>query len=253
MFFIIKKPITPSQRHLIRTVRTHLKKKPLIKNKINGNKNCAGRSTVSGKITIKHQGGGHKKKYRKINFNRIKESEGIVCSIEYDPNRSARIASIYETSKNQFFYIIAPIGLGIGNIVKSGTKLEPKTGYSLSLLEIPSGTLIHNVSIKPNQKSKIARSAGAFSIIIEKLLGKTKIKLTSGKVELLSSKCFATIGIVSNEENFLTKLGKAGQSRWLNIRPSVRGVAMNPVDHPNGGGEGKKSGKNKTPWGKINK
>lgn len=250
MNFILKKPITPSQRHLIRTTKKHLKKKPLIKNQIYGLLNQAGRSSNSGKITVRHKGGGHKKKYRQINFNRIFKSEGIICSIEYDPNRSARIASVYEINQNFFFYILAPLELSIGDIVKSGVKLEPKTGYSLPLSQIPPGSYLHNISIKKGQKSKITRSAGTFATLIEKNERETKIKLSSKKYIYISSNCFASIGVVSNEEAFLTQLGKAGHSRWLNKRPSVRGVAMNPVDHPNGGGEGKKSGKGKTPWGK---
>jgi len=251
MFITIKKHHTPSQRHLVRTIRNYLRKKPLIKSKVSGMFNHAGRSCCSGKITVKHKGGGHKRKFRKINFIRNHNSEGIVCSLEYDPNRSARIASIYESNKNQFFYIIAPFGLNIGDIVKSGTKLEAKIGYSLPLLEIPSGTFLHNISLNPYQESKITRAAGTFSTLVEKTEKSAKIKLSSGKIKSVSLKCIASIGTVSNEENFLTEMGKAGHSRWLNKRPSVRGVAMNPVDHPNGGGEGKKSGKGKTPWGAL--
>lgn len=214
--------------------------------------NRAGRSSNTGKITVRHKGGGHKKRYRKINFNRFNLSEGIVCSLEYDPNRSARIASIYEINNNFFYYIIAPLGLNIGDIVKSGTKIEPKTGYSLPLFKIPAGTYLYNISAKAGQKAKLSRAAGAFATLIEKNFELTKIKLSSGKFRYIQSNCFASIGIVSNEETFLTKLGKAGHSRWLNKRPSVRGVAMNPIDHPNGGGEGKKSGKGKSPWGKNN-
>jgi len=253
MNFILKKPITPSQRHLIRTKRNHLKKKPLIKSQIYGLINKAGRSYSSGKITVRHKGGGHKKKYRLVNFNRMYKSEGIVCSIEYDPNRSGRIASVYEINQNFFYYILAPLGLNIGDIIKSGfEKIEPKMGYSLPLFLIPAGCYLHNIAIKKGQKSKISRAAGAFSTLIENNNFEAKIQLNSGKIIFIPSSCFASIGIVSNEEAFLTKLGKAGHSRWLNRRPTVRGVAMNPVDHPNGGGEGKKSGKGKTPWGKNN-
>lgn len=252
MYFNLKKPITPSQRHLILTTRKHLKKTPLLKNKLYGITNRSGRSLNTGKITVRHQGGGHKKRYREINFYRILESEGIVCSIEYDPNRSARIASVYEINQKKFFYILAPLELSIGDIVKSGEKTELKAGNSLPLLEIPSGTYLHSISLKKNQISTISRAAGAFSTLVEKDQNMTQIKLSSGEIKNISSNCFACIGIVSNEEAFLTKLGKAGHSRWLNKRPSVRGVAMNPIDHPNGGGEGKKSGKGKTPWGKYN-
>lgn len=250
MYFVLKKPITPSQRHLIRTSRKHLKEKPLLKNKLFGFLNKAGRSSNTGKITVRHKGGGHKKKYRKIDFYRTLESEGIVCSIEYDPNRSARIASIYNATLNFFFYIIAPLELNVGDIVKSGKDIKPKTGYSLPLLQIPEGAYLHNISIKKNQISTISRAAGTFSTLLEKAKNITRIKLSSGEIKNISSNCFASIGIVSNAETYLAQLGKAGHSRWLNKRPSVRGVAMNPIDHPNGGGEGKKSGKGKTPWGK---
>ena len=247
-----KKPVTPSQRHLIQLNTNHLKKKPFIKKNLKGLIKSAGRNN-SGKKTINHRGGGHKKKYRKINFNRKNMSIGIICSIEYDPNRNANLASVYNFLTNDFFYILAPKNLKIGDIVKSGPKNEPKIGYSLPIAEIPVGSYIHNISPTTSKKAQISRSAGTFSKLREKTLHYAKISLSSGEQRFISPKCYATIGIVSNELVFLTHLGKAGQSRWLNRRPSVRGVAMNPVDHPNGGGEGKKSGKGKTPWGKNSK
>lgn len=251
MIFKVNKPITPSQRQLIRLSTKHLKQKPLIKNKLVGLKKTGGRNN-SGKITVHHKGGGHKKKYRKINFTRNSESEGIVCSLEYDPNRNAYIASVYDLIKNnKFYYIIAPYGLNVGDIIKSGKKAEQKSGHSLPISKIPVGSYIHNIALK--KKAQLSRSAGTFSKLIEKTLDSTKIELSSGKQIYVSPECYATIGIVSNDEFFLTRLGKAGQSRWLNRRPTVRGVAMNPIDHPHGGGEGRKSGKGKTPWGKPTK
>ena len=252
MKFKNQKPFTPTQRHLIQLNNKHLTKKPLIKKKIKGLINSSGRNN-SGKITIHHKGGGHKKKYRKLEFNRNFESIGITCSIEYDPNRNANIASIYNFSSNTFFYILAPKNLKTGDIIKSGSNIETKLGNALPLSKIPIGSLIHNISTKPFKKATISRAAGTFACLKEKTLNSAKIELKSGKQVTLPPNCYATIGIVSNELFILTQKGKAGRSRWLNVRPAVRGVAMNPIDHPHGGGEGKKSGKGKTPWGKTTK
>lgn len=230
---------------------TKLKKKPLLKQKIKGIINLAGRNNT-GRITVCHKGGGHKRKYREINFNRIKNSVGIICSIEYDPNRNANIASVFDFNKNEFFYILAPKKLSIGDVIESGSNAEPKLGNSLPIAEIPVGSFIHNISPKKFKQAQISRAAGTFSKLKEKTLSYAIIELSSGEQRFISPKCYATIGIVSNEYAFLIKKRKAGQSRWLNQRPTVRGVAMNPVDHPHGGGEGKTSGKNKTPWGKYN-
>lgn len=245
-------PTTPSQRHLIQLNKTHLSKKSMLKIKIKGIKKCSGRNN-SGKITVRHKGGGHKKKFRKINFNRTNESTGIVCSLEYDPNRNTSIASVYDFSENTFYYILATINLKIGDIVQSGSEIKSMSGNSLPISQIPAGNLIHNISQRPYSKSIISRSAGTYSILEEKTLNLARLKLTSGKYKYLSINNYATIGVLSNQFCFLLQKGKAGRSRWLNKRPTVRGVAMNPIDHPHGGGEGKKSGKSKTPWGKFNK
>jgi large subunit ribosomal protein L2 len=244
------KPKTSSQRHLVQLNNKHLNKKPLIKKKIKKLINISGRNNT-GKITVRHKGGGHKQRYREINFLRNNNSTGIITSIEHDPNRTANIASIFDLSKKDFFYIIAPKNLKIGDIIKSGPNAEPKIGHSLPISSIPIGSFIHNVSPKIGKPAQISRSAGTFSKIKEKTLKHAVIELSSGEQRLVSTKCYATIGIVSNELNFLKQLGKAGRSRWLNKRPTVRGVAMNPIDHPHGGGEGKKSGKGKTLWGKF--
>lgn len=249
MKFKIKKPVTPSQRQLIQLDRESFTNLPMIKTQLTGLKTSSGRNN-SGKITVRHKGGGHKKKYRKIDFYRTNVSTGIICSIEYDPNRNANIASVYDISRNNFFYMLAPKDLRVGDIVKSGSNAEPKLGHSLPITEIPVGSYIHNISPKTTKPAQISRSAGTFSKLTEKTLEYAKIELSSGELRFISPKCFATIGIVSNDLIFLTQLGKAGRSRWLNRRPTVRGVAMNPVDHPHGGGEGKKSGKGKTVWGK---
>jgi large subunit ribosomal protein L2 len=250
MIFKKIKPVTPSQRHLIKLKTNYLIKKPILKNKIKGLKNPSGRNN-SGKITVFHKGGGSKKKYRTINFLRIKKSIGIICSIEYDPYRNAFISAVYEKKEKKFFYVITPYGIKIGDIIKTGQKIQPYLGNSLPLSEIPQGTSIHNISLQPGKLSTISRSAGSFSTVIEKEKNYILLKISSNKFIKISPNCTATIGEVSNGEYFLTQKSKAGHSRWLNIRPTVRGVAMNPIDHPHGGGEGKKSGKRKTPWGKI--
>jgi large subunit ribosomal protein L2 len=246
------KPTTPSQRHLIKLNKTKLLKKPTIKTKILGLKKSSGRNH-SGKITIRHKGNSHKKKYRKINFLRNLKSTGLVIGIEYDPNRNSYVASVYEFTQNKFFYILAPKNLTIGNIIKSGLEAQLFTGNSLPIYKIPAGSFIHNISSKSTKDAQLTRAAGTFSILKEKTSTYAKIKLSSGKEQLISLQSYATLGIVSNELHFLTQLGKAGQSRWLGKRPSVRGVAMNPIDHPHGGGEGKKSGRKLSPWGKTNK
>lgn len=245
------KPTTPSQRNLIRIINKNLKKTPSLKTKLKGLKKSAGRNCF-GKITSYHKGGGHKRKYRIIDFYRTSGSVAIVTSIEYDPNRTAHIASIYDFNNRNYSYIIAPENLKVGDIVKSGSNAEPKLAHSLPISKIPVGCLVYNVALKTNKPAQISRSAGTFSYIIEKTSKISRLKISSGFKKTLSVKCYASIGTVSNELHFLTTLGKAGRARWLNIRPTVRGVAMNPIDHPHGGGEGRKSGKNLTPWGKPN-
>ena len=252
MILKTKKPTTPSQRQLIQLSRKNLTKQPLLKNHMLGTKNSSGRNNC-GKITVRHKGGGHKRKYRTLNFLRVNSSTAIVSSIEYDPNRNANIASIFDLSTSKFTYIIAPKDLEIGDIVKSGPNAEMRVGHSLPLAKIPVGSYIHNISPKSKKPAQISRAAGTFSKLIEKTLHYAKIELSSGEQRFVSVKSYATLGIVSNGSAFLTKLGKAGQSRWLNKRPTTRGVAMNPIDHPHGGGEGKKSGIGRTPWGKPTK
>jgi large subunit ribosomal protein L2 len=247
------KPTTASRRQLIRLNQKNLNldKKPLLKQKLKGKKNSTGRNH-SGKITVFHKGGGVKRKYREVNFFRSFNSTGIVCTLEHDPNRNALIASIFDFINFEFFYILAPKNLKVGDIVKSGLEIEPSLGSSLPISGIPIGTPIYNISPKVFEKGKISRSAGTFSVIKEKTDKYALIELSSGEQRYISPKCFASVGEVSRELYFLTRLGKAGQSRWLNKRPTVRGVSMNPVDHPHGGGEGKKSGNSRTPWGKPN-
>ena len=248
------KPRTPSVRNLIRLNKKTLTKKPCLKFKIHNIKKSLGKN-FTGKITSKHRGGGHKNKYRHLNFNRKENDKGIIISIEYDPYRSSLIAAVYSLISSNYYYILSPKNLKIGDIISSGENTEPKNGNSLPISKIPVGCLIHNISTTKDCKSIISRSAGTFSQLIEKTTNYGKIKLSSGEYRILPVNCFATIGTVSNELILLTTLGKAGRSRWLNKRPTVRGVAMNPIDHPHGGGEGKTSGgrTSVTPWGKPTK
>lgn len=230
-----------TQKKLINLSKKKLNKVPLIKNRIMGKKNVAGKNT-SGKITVYHKGGGHKKKYRKINFTRNSDSIGIITSLEYDPYRTAFIASVYDFLKSKYFYILAPKNLNIGDIVKSGPNADVKVGHCLALVKIPVGGFIHNISLEKNKKAQLTRSAGTNAQLIETTPTYCRIALSSGAHKFVSPSCQATIGTISNEFSFLKTIGKAGRNRWLNKRPTVRGVAMNPIDHPHGGGEGKSSG-----------
>ena len=221
-----------------------LHKKPLLKFKLKGLKNNSGRNNL-GKIVCRHKGGGQKQRYRIINLEKKCDINGIVTSIEYDPNRTANIASIYNfDQKNNYFYKIAPKHLKPGDIIKIGANAEINLGHTLPLSKIPEGTFIYNIF------DKFTKAAGTSSQLIEKNKYDCKIKLSSGITKTFPFYFNATIGIVSNEHHSSIFLKKAGKSRWLNKRPTVRGVAMNPVDHPHGGGEGKKSGKRLTAWGK---
>lgn len=247
-------PRTPSQRNLIRLDNSGLTKLFFIKNKIKGQKKKNGTNN-SGKIVCRRKGGGNKRRLRVINFNRNKRSTGVITTIEYDPGRSSNIASVYDFLNKVYYYILAPLNIKIGDIVKSGNNITSSNGNSLPISKIPVGSIIHNVSTKIGKGAEISRAAGTFSKIIGKTPSTSIIQLSSGEQRYLSSKCFATIGVVSNDAWFLTTIGKAGRSRWLNRRPKVRGVAMNPIDHPHGGGEGKTSGgrSSVTPWGKPTK
>ncbi len=211
----------------------------------------------SGKITTRHIGGGHKKKYRVIDFKRNKfEIPGKVSNIEYDPNRSANIALInYRDGEKR--YIIAPLGLKVGDTVISSKKpdTEIKEGNALPLALIPLGTFIHNVELKPGKGGQLARSAGNYSQLIAKEGAYGHVRLPSGEVRLINLACMATIGQVGNIEHENISIGKAGRHRWMGIRPTVRGSAMNPVDHPLGGGEGRSKGGRHpcSPWGQLSK
>jgi large subunit ribosomal protein L2 len=247
------KPITPSQRHTILFKKKYLDKIK-IKKLIKGFHRANGRNN-QGKITVRHRGGGHKRLYRNISFNRsINSIEGFVNKILYDPNRSANIAYIKNESNS--YFILSPEGLKLNQYIKSSPEAELKIGNALPLMNIPIGSLIHNISLNSNSNGKLIRSAGTSAQLIQKIDEKyAKIRLSSGELKLILLKCYATLGIVSNINFKKIKLGKAGRLRWLNRRPVVRGVAKNPVDHPHGGGEGKTSGgrPSVTPQGKITK
>ena len=246
-------PITPSQRQTFLLKKNNLTKTFKIKKLIKGFKRANGKNN-QGKITVRHRGGGHKRLYRKISFNRSQNVEGYVTKILYDPNRSANIA--YIKNDLQSHLILAPEGLNLNQYIKSSSEAELKVGNALPLKNIPIGSLIHNISLYPNSKGKLIRSAGTSAQLIQKINNKyAKIRLSSGELKLILLSCYATLGIVSNINHKKIKLGKAGRSRWLNRRPKVRGVAKNPVDHPHGGGEGKTSGgrPSVSPQGKITK
>lgn len=212
----------------------------------------AGRNSY-GHITVRHRGGGHKQKYRIIDFKRNKDNaKAVVKAIEYDPNRTANIALLHYTDGIKA-YILAPKGLKVGDIVESGDEVDIKPGNALALKNIPTGTAIHNIELKPGKGGQLVRSAGASAQVLGVDGDYTLIRLQSGEVRKILSSCRATIGVVGNEQHSLIQLGKAGRKRWLGKRPQSRGSVMNPNDHPHGGGEGRAPIGRKspmTPWGK---
>ena len=247
-------PTTPSQRGLVRVDKSELWKGRPHKPLTEGLTKSGGRNNL-GRITSRHRGGGHKRLYRIIDFKRNKlDCVATIERIEYDPNRSAHIALI-KYDDGIFSYILAPAKMKAGDKVVSSAGADIKTGNCLPLKNIPVGTIVHNVEMKPGKGGQIARSAGTSVSIVGKDSGYAQIKLSSSEVRLVPLDCMATIGILSNADKKNTIIGKAGRNRWLGRRPHVRGVAMNPVDHPHGGGEGKTSGGRHpvTPWGKSTK
>ena len=246
-----RKPTSPGRRfQTVASFDDIAKKKP--EKKLTVTKKKTGGRNSYGRITSRRRGGGHKQKYRQIDFRRNKDAiPAKVQAIEYDPNRSARIALLaYADGEKR--YILAPNGLSVGNSVRSGPKSEIKPGNALPLSNIPDGTVIHNVELVPGQGGRIARSAGVSVQLMAKEKGYATLRMPSGEMRLVNLKCKATVGQVGNAEHELVQIGKAGRNRWKGKRPKVRGVAMNPVDHPLGGGEGKASGgrPSSTPWGK---
>ncbi len=248
------KPTTPSQRQLVQTDRSGLWTGKPVKKLTEGLRKSGGRNNT-GRITMRHIGGGHRRNYRMIDFKRRKFGiSAIVERLEYDPNRTAFIALItYEDGTQS--YILAPQRLNKGDKVIAAEKVDVKPGNAMPLKNIPVGTIIHNVEMKPGKGGQIARSAGTYVQLVGRGGNNAQIKLSSGELRLVPQDCMASIGSVSNADHGNVKLGKAGRKRWLGVRPSVRGVAMNPVDHPHGGGEGRTSGGRHpvTPWGKGTK
>jgi large subunit ribosomal protein L2 len=245
------KPVTPSLRFRSISTFEEITKTTPEKSLIRPLKKRGGRSN-QGRITARHQGGGHKRLYRLIDFKRDKlKIPGKVVSIEYDPNRSANIA-LLQYSDGEKRYILAPLGLKVNDHVEAGEDAEIKVGNAVPLGRVPLGTMIHNVELKKGKGGQIARGAGAVAQVAAKEGEHAHVRLPSGEIRLVRLDCYATIGQVGNLDHENISLGKAGTSRWLGRRPKVRGVAMNPVDHPMGGGEGKSSG-GRHPWGKPTK
>ena len=244
------KPTTPALRELSVLVVDEINGNSPVKSLTSGKKRSSGRMN-SGKISVRRLGGGHKKKYRKIDFKRDKYDIGAkVVSIEYDPNRSANIALLFYKDGEKR-YIIAPDKLTVGSILVSGEKVKIELGNCLKIKNIPVGTIIHNIEIEPGKGAQIARSAGSFAQITGFENKKAILKMPSGEIRYINQECMAVIGQVGNLDANQICIGKAGRNRWFGLRPKVRGTAMNPIDHPHGGGEGRtKGGRHPvSPWG----
>ncbi len=247
------KPTSPGRRGQSVADFSDLSKKRPEKSLLEPRQRSGGRN-AGGRMTVRHRGGGHKRRYRVIDFKRNKEQvPAKVAAIEYDPNRSARIALLHYVDGEKS-YIIAPVGLRVGDRVQAGPGADIQPGNSLALSNIPLGTMIHNVELRPGRGGQLGRSAGAGIQLMAKEGKMALLKLPSGELRLVQGSCRATIGEVGNSEHSNISLGKAGRKRWLGRRPKVRGIAMNPVDHPHGGGEGRSKGNHpQSPWGKPTK
>ena len=247
-------PVTPSQRQLVIVDRGELWKGEPVKALTEGLRKSGGRNNA-GRVTLRFRGGGHKRRYRVIDFKRRKDDVvATVERLEYDPNRTAFIALVrYEDGA--LSYILAPQRLKAGDKVVSGERVDVKPGNAMPLRNIPVGTIVHNVEMKPGKGGQLARSAGTYCQLVGRDQGYALLRLASGEVRMVRGECRATIGAVSNPDQQNVVIAKAGRNRWLGHRPSVRGVAMNPIDHPHGGGEGRTSGGRHpvTPWGKPTK
>lgn len=244
------RPTTPSRRGLVLVDRGELHKGPPVKTLTEGRSKSGGRNN-RGRMTVRRRGGGHKRRYRIVDFKRRKFGvEATVERLEYDPNRSAFIALLrYEDGERA--YIVAPQRLRAGDRVVADEQADIKPGNAMPMRNMPVGTIVHNVEMKPGKGGQIARAAGNYAQLIGKDAGYALLRLSSGEQRMVRAECMATVGAVSNPDNQNVKLGKAGRNRWRGRRPKVRGVAMNPVDHPHGGGEGRSSGGRHpvTPWG----
>jgi large subunit ribosomal protein L2 len=246
------KPTSPGRRFMAISSFEEITKKPPEASLLEPRKKHAGRN-FNGHITVRHRGGGHKVMYRKIDFRRDKD--GIVAkvaAIEYDPNRSARIALLHYRDGEKR-YIVAPLGLAVGDRIESGANADIKTGNALPLANIPVGTIIHNVEMAPGGGAKLVRTAGGAAQLMAKEGDYAQIRMPSGEVRMIAVVCRATIGQIGNVEHENQVVGKAGRTRWLGRRPQVRGIAMNPVDHPHGGGEARSTAGRPptTPWGEM--
>ena len=247
------KPTTPGQRGLVLIDRSELWKGRPVKTLTEGLTKKAGRNNT-GRITMRRRGGGAKRLYRVVDFKRNKTEEATVIRIEYDPNRTAFIALVAYTDGEQA-YILAPQRLAVGDKVVSGDKVDVKPGNTMPFTGMPIGTIVHNIEMKPGKGGQIARAAGTYAQFVGRDGGYAQIRLSSGELRMVRQECKATVGAVSNPDNSNQNYGKAGRMRHKGIRPSVRGVVMNPIDHPHGGGEGRTSGGRHpvTPWGKPTK
>ncbi len=245
-------PTSPARRYMTGSTFEDITKKKPEKSLVETSKKTGGRN-VYGRITVRHRGGGAAQKYRIIDFKRNKDGiDAKVAAIEYDPNRTANIALLYYVDGEKR-YILAPVGLKVGDIVESGPTADIKPGNSLPLVNIPVGTMIHNIEMKPGKGGQLVRSAGNAAQLMAKEGDYAQVRLPSGEVRMIRISCKATIGQVGNIDNENITIGKAGRKRWMGFRPGVRGVVMNPVDHPHGGGEGKSPigmPSPLTPWGK---
>ena len=247
-------PTTPGRRFMTGADFSELTTTTPEKSLLRPLRRTGGRNS-KGRVTMRHRGGGHKRRYRLIDFKRNKFGiPAKVMSIEYDPNRTARIA-LLQYADGEKRYILAPLGIKMGDTLSSGPDAEIRSGNALPLTNIPLGSSIHNLELIPGKGGQMARSAGSSAVLMARESGYARVRLPSSEIRLVSVKCMATIGQLGNVEHEGINLGKAGRSRWLGRRPKVRGVAMNPIDHPHGGGEGKSSGGRhpSTPWGKPTK
>jgi large subunit ribosomal protein L2 len=248
------KPVTPSLRGTVLVDRSDLWKGKPVKGLTVGKSSSGGRNN-HGRTTVRFRGGGHKQSYRIVDFKRRKfDVAATVERLEYDPNRTAWIA-LLKYADGELAYILAPQRLRAGDQVVSGQKADIKPGNAMPMAAIPVGTIIHNIEMKPGAGGKLARAAGTYAQLVGKDAGYAQIKLSSGELRVVRAECMATVGAVSNPDNSNVQIGKAGRQRWLGRRPHNRGVAMNPIDHPHGGGEGRTSGGRHpvTPWGKPTK
>ena len=248
------KPTTPSNRYKVLPAFDEITKSTPEKSLLQPLRKSGGRNN-NGRITTRHIGGGHKKHYRLVDFRRTRRDAAKVLGIEYDPNRTCRIALVqYEDGTKS--YILAPVGLTVGMTIQAGDTVAPKVGNAMPLKNVPLGTAIHNIEVRPGSGGKVARSAGQQAILSNRDGEYALVKMPSGEVRKFRVECYCTIGQVGNTQHMNESSGKAGRTRWMGIRPTVRGMCMNPVDHPNGGGEGKsKSGGGrqhlKSPWGHV--